>query len=339
MAQLTISVVIPTRNRPTSLSRVLQALSVQQRLPDEVIVVDASDHPLDVEHLRRQYPQLRLTMLRMAPSVCVQRNTAVRRAVGTHILLCDDDIEPPPEYLRHLTAFLKQHPTTGALTGVVVEPGDGEPVAGFPTPSFRHLLLAWVFQRTVWGDVEGTRATWLTGLPLRLLKRWYRRRGNTWSLAGWPLVTQVRAPAVRTAVYALGAALVRRDWLLASPYDERLDAHGIGDNYGVALQFPHPGGVVVLTDLRVQHHRDAANRLDATCSYYRRILALHYFLKTLPQFSGVNVGFLAWSLLGNALAFALRRNQSGLAATLRALWVVATGRNPLLLPPWASRPC
>jgi hypothetical protein len=31
---------------------------------------------------------------------------------------------------------------------------------------------------------------------------------------------------------------VRRQWLIRSPFDEVLDPHGIGDNYGVAFGFP-----------------------------------------------------------------------------------------------------
>jgi hypothetical protein len=252
--------------------------------------------------------------------------------VGTYVLLLDDDIEPPSDYLARLVRYVEGHPSTGVATGVVREPdASGAFRPGFEVPSFRHLLFAFLFQLTVWGDVEAARSTWLTAAPLPVLKRWYRRRGNTWSLAGWPLVTQVGGPVVRTALYGLGAALVRRDWLLASPYDERLGPHGIGDNYGVALGFPGECPVAVLTDLPALHHRIADNRLDPAESHFRRVLALDYFLRTLGRFPRTSVVWLAWSLMGNALRFTLRGQWGLLGRTMRAVALVATGRNPLLI--------
>lgn len=334
-----ISAVIPTRNRPASLRRTLQALARQQRAPDEVIVADASERPVPVDTLRTWYPRAGLTAFTAVPSVCAQRNAAIARARGSHVLLCDDDIEPPPEYLSTLATYLERDPSAGAVTGVVREPdAAGQFGPGFPVPAFRSLVAAFLFQRTVWGDLEAAGGTWLTALPLAALKRWYRHRGNTWSLAGWPLVTQVRGPVVRTAIYGLGAALIRRDWLIASPYDERLGPHGIGDNYGVALGFPGGRSVTVLTDLAILHHKAADNRLDATTAYYQRVLALHCFMRSDARFSGWNTAWLVWSLLGNAGLFAARGQTAFLAATLRALRVIVTGRNPLVTQRRASAP-
>lgn len=328
---LIISVVIPTRNRPRSLERTLAALDRQDRQPDEVIIVDAGDQPLDEDALRAAHGTLPITCLRAPPGVCSQRNIGIRRAKGSHVLLCDDDIEPPTDYLTRLLRHLCAHPSTGAVTGMLCERDDsGAFSPGFPVPSLRHLLFAFVFQLTVWADVEAARGSWLTAPPLAALKRWYRLRGNTWSAAGWPLVTQVPNGTVRTAIYGLGAALVRRDWLLASPYDERLGTHGIGDNYGVALGFPGERSIAVLADLPVLHHRAPENRLDAADAEYRRLLALDYFMRTSRRFSFLNTACLAWSLLGKAAMSGLRRRRERLRRTLQALGIVVTGRNPLL---------
>jgi len=330
LTRMTISVVIPTRNRAVSLHRLLGALSQQDRKPEEVIVVDASDTPSDEMALGPAYPVLRIACLRAAPSVCGQRNAGIRRAIGSHVLLCDDDVEPPPDYIGKLIAHLEREPTTGAVTGMVADAGSAsQPVFELRAPSFRYLLFASVFQLGVFGDVEATRGSWFTSIPLAALKKWYRRRGNTWSLAGWPLVTQVRTPVVRTAAYGLGAALIRRDWLLASPYDERLSAHGIGDNYGVALKFPGDRSIAVLTDLSVRHHNASENRLDAATTYYQRLLALDYFMRADHRFSAVNRVFLVWSLLGRAGMFAISRRRDLFSASVHAIALIGTGRNPL----------
>jgi glycosyltransferase involved in cell wall biosynthesis len=330
-AHPTVSVVVPTRNRPASLSRLLGALARQTRRPDEVIVVDASDDPASAEALARSHPGLAITTLAMAPGVCAQRNAGIRRATGSHVLICDDDIEPPPEYLASLTSYVRDHLDAGAVSGVLREAeGEGRFSTGLPVPSLRHLCFAWLFQLTVWADVEAARAGPLGRAPLAALRRWYRGRGNTWSLAGWPLVTQRDRTILHTATYGLGASLVRRDWLLASPFDERLGAHGIGDNYGVALGFPGAAPVAVLLDLPVLHHRERENRPTGADVFFRRALALDYFLRTSPRFRPSARLWLAWSLLGQALVFAARGPRDRLPRALRAAAMVLSGSNPLL---------
>jgi glycosyltransferase involved in cell wall biosynthesis len=341
-AGISVSAVIPTRNRVASLHRVLRALAAQSRPPEEVIVSDASDVPLDAGALAAPYPGLGIISFRAAPSVCAQRNEGIRRARSTHVLLCDDDIEPPPDYLERLIGIVERHPDTGAVTGVWTEPDvTGRFSAPFPVPRLRNLFAGFVAQRTVWGDVEAVAGGAFTRFPLALLKRWYRRRGNTWSLGGWPLVTQVRMPVVRTAIYTLGSALVRRDWLLASPYDERLGPHGIGDNYGVALGFPGDRPITLLTDLSVRHHREQGNRLDRVSAYHERVLALHYFMRKSARFSRLNEAFLVWSLVLGAAEFGITGQADWFRAAVRVLLAVATGRNPLFAgtaPPGPTRP-
>jgi glycosyltransferase involved in cell wall biosynthesis len=334
VAALTVSVVIPTRNRPSSLKRLLAALAAQERLPDEVIVSDASDEPLNGAALTAAYPALAISCFHMAPALCAQRNRAIARAAGSHILLCDDDIEPGPSYLRRLIEYLEGHAEAGAVSGRVCHPDAvASAGGGFPAPSFRHLLYDFVFQLGLGGNVGGVTAPRLLAPILKSMQRWYERRGNTWTLAGWPLVTQVRHPVVLASVGVLGAALVRRTWLLNSPYDERLDRldpHAVGDNYGVALGFPGTETIAVLTDLPVGHRQAPENRLPRSTVHYQRILALHYFMRRSGRFSTWNTAWLVWSLAGYAGRF-LRAGQHDLfRATVAALAGIIQNRNPLL---------
>jgi glycosyltransferase involved in cell wall biosynthesis len=308
---------------------VLADLVAQQRRPDEVIVVDASDVPFDADR-SNVARSLELRVLRSAAHVCRQRNRGVQESRGAYVLLCDDDLSIPPDYVRRLVERLGSD-AAGAATGAIRERLSADGYAeSFAPPSVRYLLFAFFFQLTVWGDVEGVGSGRWSSVLLEPVKRWYRRRGNSWSLAGWPLVTQTRGELLYTAIYGLGASLVRREWLLASPFDEGLGAHGIGDNYGVALGFPHTPGIVVLTDLEVLHHRAEEGRLASDAAYLERILALHYFMRRDRRFGWWNRVWLVWSLVGNAAHFLLRRNWSFLRRTLRAVALIATGRSPML---------
>jgi glycosyltransferase involved in cell wall biosynthesis len=332
--RLEVGVVIPTRSRPESLHRLLRALGRQDTPPGHVIVVDAGDPPLDPAALADVHRALPLTHLVAPPGVCAQRNAGLALVRQRYVLLCDDDIEPPPDYLRRLADFLDAEPGISAATGVLSEPGhDGGYATGLAAPSFRQLLFAFLFQLTVWGDVEATRGPAPARPLIALMRRWYRRRGNGFSLAGWPLFTRVRGPVARTSSYGLGAAMIRRDRLPPSPFDERLGPHGIGDNYGVALALPGERPIAVLTDLPVRHHRAAENRLDPVEAHFDRVLALDYFVRTRPRTPRLATAFLAWSLLGLALRAALRARGRLLRRELRALALVVTGRNPLLRTP------
>ncbi len=329
----TVTVVIPTRNRPASLHRLLKALHKQTMPANEIIVADASDDPLNKSDLKAAFPQLPLQVFHTEPSVCRQRNLAIREATSKFIFLCDDDIEPPVHYIETLLGYLAEHPEAGAVTGEVVEV-TGEELKRFhlPVVSSGRLLYGFIFQQTQWVDLPGIKRKTSLGWLFSMLERFYRRRGNTITLAGWPLISKPAVDGVlRTTIYGIGASIIRRDWLLAAPYDELLDPHGIGDNYGVAINFPQKEAIHVLEGIDALHYKEQINRRPYPTIYFRRVLALHYFMHRYPRFSWVNRLSLAWSLIGNLLGKQPDSASSLRRATLKALGLIITGKNPYLL--------
>ncbi|HEX9615088.1 MAG TPA: glycosyltransferase family A protein [Bacteroidota bacterium] len=324
-----IGAIIPTRNRPESLYRLLRSLELQSHPLAEVIIADASDDPLPQDRLISGFPHLNLRSLHMEPSLCAQRNAAIRSAVSPHILLCSDDLEVPADYVRSLAAFLGQHPDAGAVSGLWIELDlTGTFRTEFPVIRFRTLLWNFIFQLTVWADVQKISVPPGARPLFSFLTKFYRARGNTWTLGGWPLVTQINAPFFHTCFFSLDGMIVKKEWLLGSPYDERLGPHGIGENYGVALGFPGP--LTVVTNVHVLHHKEQSNRLPVHESYFRRILALHYFMRTSPLFKPINRVFLLWSLLGNVLGQCLTLKFRHALTTLKAIGMIVLGRNPYL---------
>jgi glycosyltransferase involved in cell wall biosynthesis len=262
----------------------------------------------------------------------MQRNIGILRASSPYVFLCDDDIELPPDYVSTLMRFLQQNKNAGAVTGIILEGNNqGDFVSQFPAISFKQLLWNFIFQLTVWADLDGIKPSRMNFIPLLLIKKFYQRRGNTFTLAGWPLVTQFSSPAFQTSIYGLGASIIRRDLLLQSHFDEILDSHGIGDNYGVAINFPPKTALTVLTQVCALHHKISDNRLPHDLAYFRRILALHYFMVKSQRFNFVNRLFLVWSLLGNWLAQAIRKDKTMCLATGKALKAIVFGKNPYVL--------
>jgi len=324
-----VSVVIPTRDRPESLNRCLLSLAAQRHPLKEIIIVDASEQPLDQKQLADRHATLNLIVMRSKPSVCLQRNVGIRTATASHILLSDDDIEFPVNYVSELAAFQQDHAECGAVSGVLLESLKGElQETTAQRTTFSELSWRFLFQLTVWSDLESLRATGIAQVILQGLQKYYRNRSNSFTLAGWPLVTQASGDRFRTAIFGLGAALVTREWLLASPYDEILDPHGIGDNYGVAVHFPGHFPITVLRSVKATHHRSRGNRLSATEAYYRRILALDYFMTGSPKFTWINRIFLLWSLGGNLFSQVVHFNFYRACATCKAGLLICIRRNP-----------
>jgi glycosyltransferase involved in cell wall biosynthesis len=317
----TISVVIPTCNRKASLLSLLANLDCILYRPFEIIIVDGGNDAL-LESELNAFKNTTIHYIRSEASVCIQRNIGIRKAKGTWIFLCDDDLEVPNDYLSKIMDHVMAFPEAGAVSGLVLQKDSGRWMDQYPVTSTITLWWRYIFQLSVWGEImcDNTLATPLIS--------YYKKKGNHLSKAGWPVLTDFSGSFFRTPVYGLGASLVRREWLLNSPYDEVLDPNGIGDNYGVALGFP--AEIYIVKNAHVFHHKVMRNRLIEPLQYYRRILALDYFTQ-MKNKNLVSRLWLIWSLTGNSLVFLAHFEGRMLWATLKLMTQLILGRNPYVV--------
>jgi len=321
---ITISTVIATRNRKDSLYKTLRALSNQTCKLQDVIIVDSSDEKLDEAELLETFSVLNIKYITSAPSVCLQRNIGIRKSTSDYIFICDDDVEPDPGYVFALSNFIESNSSTSAVSGLIMQKDENEVwVSHYPPKSSASLLFSLIFQLSIWGELD---EKVLNSLWIKPVIRFYIKKGNCFSLAGWPVITDFKNPVFNTNVYGLGASIIKRELLINNPFDEILDNNGIGDNYGICIGFPDK--VNVLTEASVFHHKDSENRLDSTISYYRRVLALHYFLRKSKRFNSINTLWLVWSLIGSIILF-VKNHQFRLArVALKSIIVIVTFNNP-----------
>jgi glycosyltransferase involved in cell wall biosynthesis len=305
----------------------LQSLANQTFVAKEIIVVDASDDCSYHADLAMEFPKLPLTWLTARPSVCIQRNIGIRKASANWIFLCDDDIQLPPDYLKILVDYTRQNSECGVVAGRLLQYEGDRWVDQYPITHFYDLARRFIFQQAIWGNMDSIKVPYFMKPFYFLIMRFYRARGNSHSWAGWPLVTHWNGVVFQTEFYSLGANLIRKEWLIQSPYDEALDASGIGDNYGVAMGFPGEKPIHVLSATQAYHHRAAENRPAKSIILYRRILALHYFLKKNKPSVLTSMMFL-WSLTGNAVFYLLINDRPSAGANMHALGLILTGRNP-----------
>jgi GT2 family glycosyltransferase len=114
-----ISVIIPTRNRPDNLASFLDSLNNQTRLPDELIIIDASDNDDTRNMLRKRSDGLPFDVIykREAPGSARQRNIGFRISRGRHLFFFDDDVILETEYLRAVCDTFSKH-REGQLGGI-----------------------------------------------------------------------------------------------------------------------------------------------------------------------------------------------------------------------------
>ena len=321
-----ISVVIPTCNRKARLLSLLKNLDQSTYPIDEVIIVDSGDDILS-ENEYSSFKNLNIQYLQSERSVCIQRNMGIQKAGSDWILLCDDDIEIPVDYLNQLTDHIAANPNAGAVSGLWLQKKKGDPVAigwkaTYPENSAIQLLWKYIFKLGIWGEINASSKNWL----IKKIKQYYRKKGNHISKAGWPVLTDFSGKYFSAPIYSLGASLVKKEWLIRSPFDEVLDRHGIGDNYGVLVDFPE--NIHVLNDVFVYHHREPMNRLQKSLQYYRRALALDYFIRTKESLRRIKRRWLVWSLIGNMISFILSPDKLMIRAAFKSAWMILRCKNP-----------
>jgi glycosyltransferase involved in cell wall biosynthesis len=317
-----ISVVIPTCNRKLRLLDLLRNLDQSICPIHEVIIVDSGDDAISAKEYDI-FKNLKIVYVRSEKSVCIQRNIGIQKARSSWVFLCDDDIELPIDYLQKLTLHIEAFPDTGAVSGLWLQLEKNEWKATYPENSAIGLFWKFIFQLGIWGEINTSQ----NNLVIKKIKQYYSGKGNHISKAGWPIITVFSGEYFITPVYSLGASLIKKEWLLNSPFDEVLDRHGIGDNYGVIIGFPDTR-IYVLNNTFVYHHQEVTNRLQNSLQYYRRILALHYFIKTKNRLKIIKTRWLIWSLTGNLIRFIFSENRMMVWAAFKSIWTVVTGQNP-----------
>jgi glycosyltransferase involved in cell wall biosynthesis len=113
---LQASVIVPTRNRPHYLRAALESLSRQDLGPDayELVVVDdgpsSATRTVVAEAAHRTGIQIGYVEREGVPGLNSARNTGIAATDAPLVVLVDDDVEAPRQWLRELVAGRQRHP-------------------------------------------------------------------------------------------------------------------------------------------------------------------------------------------------------------------------------------
>lgn len=101
-----LAFVVPTKDRPDDLRRMLSSLKFQIRRPDQIIVVDGSSP--DVRHVVDEFSDLGIDYVRvLPPSLAKQRNAGMQRLRADVTLAgyLDDDVVLEPDAIKKMMSF------------------------------------------------------------------------------------------------------------------------------------------------------------------------------------------------------------------------------------------
>ncbi len=125
--ELSISVIIATRNRAELLRNALSSLARQTRFPDEVVVVDNASTDATGEVALSFQGLLKLKLVREdRAGVPHARNAGLRTASGDVVAFIDDDCEAEPSWLAEIERPFLRDPYVVAAGGSLIPLG-GQP--------------------------------------------------------------------------------------------------------------------------------------------------------------------------------------------------------------------
>ena len=118
-----ISLCIATYKRAERLAALLSDLEMQQRLPDEVIIVDndpaGSARAVVEAHAAANKAFALEYAIQPERGIAITRNLTVAMASGDWVAFIDDDERAPPAWLAQLLEAARQHQADGVLGPVV----------------------------------------------------------------------------------------------------------------------------------------------------------------------------------------------------------------------------
>lgn len=132
MSALRFSVLVPTYRRPQLLRRNLEALDIQTRRPDEVLVSlrreEDPDGVATVAAFRASHPELPVVEVFVEePGIVPAENALLAAASGDVACFLDDDSIARPFWLEKLAAHFEGDNRIGGVAGPAINVVDGRP--------------------------------------------------------------------------------------------------------------------------------------------------------------------------------------------------------------------
>ncbi len=251
-----LSMVVPTKDRPEKLHRLLVSLMGQTRRPEEIIIVDGGGTP--VSEVCREFEDLNIKYIRsVPPSSSRQRNKGVEVVAPqvSHVGFLDDDCILEKDAISKMFEFWAAAPANTAG-------------AAFNMLNYRQ-----------------TDASFLKALPLFHRLGIYSMEPGRVSASGFHIMIGKVTRPICVQWLPSGAAVWRRSIFENHRFDEWYDGYGYLEDLDFSYEIGKKHRMVVVADAGYRHFPDWSDRFGKFGFGRKEVLNRLYFVRKHPEIS------------------------------------------------------
>ncbi len=295
-----ISVIVPTHNRPESLRRTVRSVLDQSRLPDELIIVNDGDEeiPADISDEVRRAGVRFIYRRRGRPSLPASRNVGIDASCGEILLLLDDDVELGREFLSEMSEMYEDDDArrvdgigaAGTDLGVGMASSDRSP----------QRLARGEKISNAWNRSWSIRL-WNLLVFLTAHTRWLPRRCLSRSVS---LPPRLRGRLIPAKFLTGGRVSVRRRVVESVRFNESFTGYAVAEDRDFSYRATQRFAMFIAPSLKLIHHCDRASKPDSFA--WGRMMATNHIriaAEALEPGAGKWL-LLAWDLVGMILVHA-----------------------------------
>lgn len=280
-----LSVIIPTINRTAELTKTLQSIILQTKLPEEVVIVDQSE-VRSARNVAMTFKELiNIVYIYSArKSSSGARNIGIQNSKGSVVCMLDDDVVLDRNYFEKALAFFENYPDALGVQGIIenFEHGYLNKVGGNRIYLILYNLFAAVFLLNRAGMVNRF-------------------------LPSARIVYCKHAEAVSSCQWLSGCSIYRRKVFgdLKFRFDENMIRYCYGEDklfsYEVYKKFPK--SLYVDPSIRYEHYPCLEGRLPSSDLIKSRILYNYYIWHKVVNRTTMNKLLFYWSSIGDLMLY------------------------------------
>jgi len=299
---MTVSVIIPTKDRWEQIYQCIESLIKQAVLPDTIIVIDASENKGLNKYLTSlvKDKKIELVYIHTKPGLTRQRNIGIEKNKNDVVLFLDDDVVLDENFIKIMLKFFEDNPEVMGITGKILN----QPSLPIISSLVRRIFFLPEIKK---GEIK------LSGA-----------NNNIHPKINQPIHVQ----------WLVGACCAYRSEVFREfQFDPQFSGYSyledVEFSYRVQKKYP----LMYLPEATLYHYHTAApeTRLSIRKRHKMYVLNYHYFFKkNMPQTLKYRLAHY-WSLLGLVVKdILLTRNIHAVLATLEGIWINILGKNPLV---------
>ncbi len=305
MASRSISVIVPTKDRPQDLVRCLDSVLNQTLQPDEIIIVDASKTDMfNSALITRANEKVRTIYLRTAAGLTHQKNTGVEASSGDIVFFLDDDTILEKDFIKEIVNIFdhNQERKVAGVCGKIITPKKQD---------------VWLLRFILISVIQVVQKI----ISIVFLLR--KKGDGTFRASGFPNYPYITSKVKRVEFLCGGLTGWRREILIEFKFDENLNGYSYYEDVDFSYRVSRKYENIFTPYAKALHNVSLVARIDAATRKKMMIDNSHYlFKKNLPQTLKHKLAFY-WSIIGLCLSGTLQavvtRNMGALKGLIAGL--------------------